>query len=212
MRAHRIAPFRRLLLDWYKKHGRCLPWRRTRDPYRILLSEVMLQQTPVTRVISKYHEFLSKYPTLRDLARASPKEVRKAWRPLGYNIRPFRLHSIAREAGEKYGGEIPKTREELLSFAGIGPYTAGAILSFAFGRRVPILDTNIRRVITRVFLNGQDGHGEKRLWEMSERLLPRRRFYDFNQALMDFGATVCKARRPLCPSCPMTGLCSFVVP
>ncbi len=178
----------------------------------------MLQQTPVRRVIPKYREFLRRYPTLDALAAARPSEVRRTWRPLGYNIRPLRLQGIAGEAVERYGGRLPSTRGELLSFKGIGPYTAGALLSFGFGKRAPILDTNIRRVLSRVFFAGdapstgngpRSGPSERRLWELSGRLLPRKRFYDFNQAIMDFGATVCRARNPLCPSCPMSRICVY---
>lgn len=170
----------------------------------------MLQQTQVERVIPKYEEFLQKYPTLEVLANAPVEEVRQAWYPLGYNIRPERLHSIAREAVEKYGGRIPDDPEVLQSLKGIGRYTAGAVLSFAFGREAPILDTNVRRVLHRVFIgegNAKSYGLQKDLWELSEALLPAGKVYDFNQALMDFGATVCTARKPLCLLCPMNDSC-----
>ena len=144
--------FRRRLLDWYRKNGRDLPWRRTRDPYRILVSEVMLQQTQVDRVLPKYEEWLGKYPTLTALAKAHEDDVAETWRPLGYNIRPRRLHAIARESVARYGGELPSDADTLLSFDGIGEYTAGAVLSFAFGQRAAILDTNVARVLFRVFI------------------------------------------------------------
>ena len=124
--------FRQQLLRWYRKNGRELPWRETADPYSILVSEVMLQQTQVDRVIPKYHEFLSKYPTLQVLAKARARDVKKTWYPLGYNIRPTQLHSIAREIVAHYGGQLPSSDEELQSFKGIGRYTSGAIRSFAF--------------------------------------------------------------------------------
>src|SRR5512139_303076 len=133
--------FRRRLLDWYRANGRDLPWRTTDDPYHILVSEVMLQQTQVDRVLPKYHEWLDKYPSLEALASAPEDEVSQTWRPLGYNIRPRRLHAIARESVARYGGQLPSDRETLLSFKGIGAYTAGAIRSFAFGQRAAILDT-----------------------------------------------------------------------
>ena len=202
--------FRRRLLTWYWKHGRDLPWRRTRDPYRILVSEIMLQQTQVDRVMPKYKEWLKKYPTLKALAAARPHDVIRTWYPLGYNIRPRRLHAIARESVLRYGGLLPDDETTLRSFKGIGPYTAGAILSFAFGRREAILDTNVARVLYRVFV----GTGELRthalqrhLWSLSRVLLPRRHVFDFNQGLMDFGATVCTARRPRCRSCPLATTC-----
>lgn len=196
--------FVRRLLRWYRRQGRSLPWRRTSDPYRILVSEVMLQQTQVERVIPKYHQFLRRYPSVAALARAHVQEVREAWYPLGYNARPVRLVAIAREVVRHYGGQIPAARERLLALKGIGPYTAGAVLAFAHGRRVPVVDTNVRRVLQRVF------HGraasDRALWRLAEHLLPRRA-YDFNQALMDFGALICTARRPQCPICPMRTFC-----
>jgi len=202
--------FRQRLLNWYRANRRNLPWRSTTDPYKILVSEIMLQQTQVERVIPKYEEFLRKYPTLEALARAPVEEVKKAWYPLGYNIRPVWLHSIAREAVAKYGGSLPETGEELLTLKGVGRYTVGALLSFAFGKDAPILDTNAARVIHRVFLGDGDYRArkaQKGLWELTEALLPKGKAYDFNQALMDFGATVCTARKPLCLLCPMNDFC-----
>jgi A/G-specific adenine glycosylase len=202
--------FQDALLTWYAANKRALPWRNTSDPYSILVSEIMLQQTQVDRVIPKYEEFLQKYPTLEALANAPVNEVRQTWYPLGYNIRPLRLHSIAREAVEKYAGKIPDDPEALQSLKGIGRYTAGAVLSFAFGREAPILDTNVRRVLHRVFFGEGDAKRyslQKDLWELSEALIPSGKVYDFNQALMDFGATVCTARKPICLLCPMQDCC-----
>jgi A/G-specific adenine glycosylase len=202
--------FRRRLLNWYRAHGRDLPWRKTADPYHILVSEVMLQQTQVDRVLPKYHEWLEKYPSLEALAAAPEHDVSATWRPLGYNIRPKRLQSIARESVTRYGGQLPSDEETLLSFKGIGAYTAGAIRSFAFRQRAAILDTNVARVLFRVFVARGDAkaHATKRhLWAISEVLVPRKDVLDFNQALMDLGATVCVARRPKCLVCPLTRLC-----
>jgi A/G-specific adenine glycosylase len=202
--------FQKSLLTWYTANKRDLPWRNTADPYRVLVSEIMLQQTQVERVIPKYEEFLQKYPTLEALAKAPVDEVRQTWYPLGYNIRPVRLHSIAQEAVEKYGGKIPDDPEALQRLKGIGRYTAGAVLSFAFGREVAILDTNVRRVLHRVFIGEGDAKRyslQKDLWELSEVLIPAGNAYDFNQALMDFGATVCTARKPVCLLCPMQVFC-----
>ena len=202
--------FRRRLLAWYDANGRDLPWRRQANPYQVLVSEIMLQQTQVDRVLPKYEEWLAKYPSLAVLADAPVDEVVKTWYPLGYNIRPRRLHSIAREAVASYGGELPADEETLLSFKGIGRYTAGAIRSFAFGQRAAILDTNVARVLFRVFIGrgNPKAHATRNtLWDLSESLLPRRRVFDFNQALMDFGAMVCTARRPACTACPMSRSC-----
>ncbi len=202
--------FRRRLLAWYRSHGRDLPWRRTNDPYHILVSEVMLQQTQVDRVLPKYHEWLERYPSLEALAGAALGEVTETWRPLGYNIRPRRLHAIARESMARYGGELPSDEATLLSFKGIGAYTAGAIRSFAFHQRAAILDTNVARVLFRVFVKRGDPKAHamrKHLWALSETLVPHKHVFDFNQALMDLGATVCSARRPKCGECPMATMC-----
>jgi A/G-specific adenine glycosylase len=202
--------FRRRLLAWYRRYGRDLPWRKTSDPYHILVSEIMLQQTQVDRVLPKYAEWLEKYPSLQALAAAPERDVTETWYPLGYNVRPRRLHAIARESVERYGGRLPADEATLLSFKGIGAYTAGAIRSFAFRERAAILDTNVARVLFRVFVGRGDlkSHGMKRtLWQLSETMVPRRHVFDFNQALMDFGALVCIARRPKCLFCPMAKNC-----
>jgi len=201
--------FRQRLLAWYRRHGRDLPWRKTSDPYHILVSEIMLQQTQVDRVLPKYAEWLEKYPSLHALASAPEQDVAQTWRPLGYNIRPKRLQSIAREAVAHYDGRLPADEDTLLSFKGIGQYTAGAIRSFAFRERAAILDTNVARVLFRVFIGSGDpkSHAmKKHLWSVSAAVLPRDVF-DFNQALMDFGAIVCSARNPKCLVCPMSKSC-----
>ncbi len=206
-----VRRFQRRLLAWYARHGRDLPWRRTRAPYRVLVSEIMLQQTQVERVVPKYRQFLRAYPTLRALARAPVDDVRRLWYPLGYNIRPVRLHAIARETVARYRGRLPADAEALRALPGIGRYTAGAVLSFAFGRDVAVLDTNVRRVLTRVFFGPRRAarlRGDRRLWDLAETLVPAGRGYDFNQALMDFGATWCTPRRPRCAPCPMRGFCA----
>jgi A/G-specific adenine glycosylase len=203
--------FKRRLLDWYRRNGRDLPWRKTTDPYHILVSEVMLQQTQVDRVLPKYEEWLLKYPTLEALASAAESDVAHTWRPLGYNVRPRRLHAIARESIARYGGQLPSDEETLRSFKGIGEYTAGAVLSFAFGQRAAILDTNVARVLFRVFVGRGDlkAHATRRhLWDLSRAVLPRTQVFDFNQALMDFGATLCTARKPKCLICPMRAGCA----
>jgi A/G-specific adenine glycosylase len=202
--------FRQRLLTWYGRHGRDLPWRKTDDPYHILVSEIMLQQTQVDRVLPKYAEWLDKYPSMESLAEAPERDVTKTWYPLGYNIRPKRLQSIARESVAKYGGRLPSDEATLLSFKGIGAYTAGAIRSFAFRERAAILDTNVARVLFRVFIAKGDpkSHAMKQhLWKISETVMPHRQVFDFNQALMDFGAMICVARNPKCLICPMAKSC-----
>jgi A/G-specific adenine glycosylase len=203
--------FQRRLLRWYSSHRRDLPWRRTTDPYQVLVSEIMLQQTQVERVIPKYHEFLARYPSFEALARARASDVKRVWYPLGYNVRPLHLHGIARETIARYGGRLPDDARALRDMRGIGRYTAGAILSFAYGRETAIVDTNVRRVLSRVFLGIRRSkrlRGQTAIWELAQSLVPKRRAYDYNQALMDFGATWCTARAPKCGACTMRRLCA----
>jgi A/G-specific adenine glycosylase len=210
-----VRAFRRRLLAWYDRHGRDLPWRLATDPYHILVSEIMLQQTQVDRVVPKYHEWLERFPSLAALAARPVEEAVDAWYPLGYNVRPRRLHSIAREAVARYGGALPSDEATLLSFKGIGPYTAGAIRSFAFGQRSAIVDTNVARVLFRVFVARGDARSHAaraHLWNLARAVLPRTRAFDFNQALMDFGALVCQARAPRCGRCPMAADCASCPP
>lgn len=170
----------------------------------------MLQQTQVERVIPKYREFLSRYPSFEALARARASDVKRVWYPLGYNIRPLHLHGIARETIARYGGRLPDDARALRTMRGIGRYTAGAILSFAYGRDTAIVDTNVRRVLGRVFLGVRRSkrlRGQTAIWELAQSLVPKRRAYDYNQALMDFGATWCTARAPKCAGCTMRRLC-----
>jgi A/G-specific adenine glycosylase len=208
--ADRRRAFQRRLLAWYRVHQRRLPWRRTRDPYRILVSEIMLQQTQVDRVLPKYHEFLARYPTLRALASARTPELRRLWFPLGYNVRPLRLRRIARDTLRRHAGRIPDTYDGLIAMEGIGRYTAGAMLSFAFQQDAPIVDTNVARLLARYFgVRGDPrrGAGQRRLWALAAAVLPKGRGPEINQALMDFGALVCTARRPRCPTCPLRRHC-----
>ena len=203
--------FRRKLGDWYAAHRRDLPWRRTADPYHILVSEIMLQQTQVDRVIPKYHQFLARYPSFASLARARPRDVKRLWYPLGYNVRPLNLRGIARETVARYGGRLPDDADALRSMRGIGRYTAGAILSFAYRRDAAVVDTNVRRVLGRIFLGPRRlarVGGDKTMWELAAALVPRGGAYDHNQALMDFGATWCTARAPRCLGCTMQRLCA----
>ena len=204
-----------LLLEWYAREGRVhLPWRHTRDPYKILVSEVMLQQTQVERVLPKYQEFLARFPTLAALAAAPVAEVIKAWAGLGYNSRAVRLWNIARQAVSDYGGALPGTLDGLLALKGIGRYTAGAVACFAFGLSVATVDTNIRRVLWRVFqgiepASWPTGQRETRAaLALAEAALPPDRAYDWQQALMDLGATICVSRRPACERCPLQTCCA----
>jgi A/G-specific adenine glycosylase len=208
-RSQRLQTFQRRLLTWYRVHQRRLPWRETRDPYKILVSEIMLQQTQVERVVPKYREFLRRYPTIRTLASAKTAELRRVWYPLGYNIRPMRLRQIARRTLREHGGRIPNSYDGLLAMDGIGRYTAGAVLSFAFEQDAPILDTNVARLLSRYFglTGGPKGASAKRLWVMAEAVIPPGKGYEINQAMMDFGATVCTARAPACGTCALRRRC-----
>jgi len=205
------ALFRAKLLAWFRRHGRDLPWRRTRDPYRILVSEVMLQQTQVARVTEYYPRFLAAFPTLGRLAAAKPGRVREAWDGLGYYRRAANLHRLAREVERRHEGRLPSEPEELRSLPGVGRYTAGAIASFAFGRAVPAVDTNVSRVIRRAFHPrlGSEPLTERQVWATAAALLPRRArdAWAFNQAVMELGALVCTARIARCGSCPVRGIC-----
>ncbi len=199
---------------WYAAHKRDLPWRHTRDPYAILVSEVMLQQTQVDRVIPKYHAFLAAFPTLADLAAASTDEVIRVWSGLGYNQRAVRLQQIARAVRDQHGGTFPQTLTDLLKLPGIGRYTAGALACFALGQAVAMVDTNIRRVLTRVFVGDLDPQAAatqspEAALALAETTLPPDpdAAYQWNQALMDLGATICVARAPACERCPLATFC-----
>src|SRR6266480_5185929 len=198
------------LLRWYAAEQRNLPWRSTQDAYAILVSEIMLQQTQVERVLPKYEQFLAAFPTLADLAAASTANVISVWVPLGYNMRAVRLQSIARQVINEYHGIIPDSIEELLTLNGIGRYTAGAIACFAYKKQVAMVDTNIHRVLHRIFL-GLD-LSEPRLTNdqrltFAEQVLPDGKAYDWNQALMDLGATICTSANPQCSRCPLQDVC-----
>jgi A/G-specific adenine glycosylase len=183
-----------------------LPWRSTQDPYAILVSEVMLQQTQVERVAPKYVEFLARFPTLQALAQATPAEVIRAWRPLGYNLRAVHLHQFAAEVVNNHGGMVPRDPKALRQVKGIGPYTAAAVACFAFGQDLPVLDTNVRRVLGRLFYGVAQAR-ERELQATAAEALPAGQGPAWNQALMDLVATVCTSRHPHCPLCPLTEDC-----
>src|SRR6266436_4025150 len=198
------------LLHWYAAEQRDLPWRSTNDPYAILVSEIMLQQTQVDRVLPKYQQFLAAFPTLSDLAAAPTADVISIWVPLGYNMRAVRLQSIARQVIAEYGGRIPDTIEELLKLKGIGRYTAGAIACFAYKKQVATVDTNIRRVLHRIFLGleyPKPHITDTEMLPFAEQVLPAGEAYNWNQALMDLGATICTSTNPQCMHCPLQENC-----
>ena len=204
------AVFRRRLISWFHRHGRDLPWRRTRDPYRVLVSEFMLQQTQVARVQPYYHRFLNAFPNIDALASASAAGVRESWEGLGYYRRAANLHRLAQQVVLEHGGSIPDDVTALRRLPGVGRYTAGAVASFAFERAVAAVDTNVARVIRRAFhprarreLTG------RRAWTIAELILPKRgkSAWAFNQAIMELGALVCTAREAKCHVCPVREVC-----
>jgi len=202
-----IAP---RLLAWYGIRGRDLPWRNTRDPYRIWLSEIMLQQTTVKAVIPYYQKFLTAFPAVAALAEAPLDKVIALWAGLGYYSRARNLHRAAQTVVSDFGGSFPSTVAELMSLPGIGRSTAGAIVSIAFDRPAPILDGNVRRVLVRLFAYEGDPRSaaaERQLWAWAEALASKDQPHDYAQAIMDLGATVCVPRDPACPDCPLVGFC-----
>jgi A/G-specific adenine glycosylase len=212
----RIRRFGALLRAWYRRNARDLPWRRTSDPYRILVSELMLQQTQVPRVIPRWAEFLERFPTLHHVAVAEVHEVEDAWAGLGYYARARNLHRTARlvtRDGADPAATLPADVEALRVLPGLGRYTAGAVSSFAYRRRAPLVDTNVERVLRRVFLPTaapRAGATERAMWTLAERTLPRAgdAVWTHNQALMELGALVCTARIARCDVCPVRAVCA----
>ena len=204
-----ILRFRRLLVAWFRRNGRDLPWRRTRDPYHIVVSEFMLQQTQVTRVEQYYGKFLLQYPTIRDLAVAPPAAVRESWQGLGYYRRAVNLHRLAQSVVDERNGVMPETVAELEQLPGVGRYTAGAVATFAFEHAEPAVDTNVGRVIRRAFFSPRARVTEKRVWGLAKSLVPRRGTpaWTFNQAIMELGALICTARVARCNACPVSSAC-----
>ncbi|MFZ5426376.1 MAG: A/G-specific adenine glycosylase [Thermodesulfobacteriota bacterium] len=204
------SAFPSLLLDWFGRHARPLPWRETYDPYQVWLSEVMLQQTQMDRAVEYFMRFLRRYPDVRALASAQEDDVLRLWEGLGYYGRARNLLKAAREIAAKHGGLVPSSPEALASLPGVGRYTAGAVLSIAFGQDVPAVDANVERVLSRVFDmpdSPRDKAGKTRLHDLAASLIPQGRARDFNQALMEFGALVCAPRDPACAGCPLSGVC-----
>ena len=202
--------FRRKLLAWYKQHERDLPWRKSRDPYRVWVSEVMLQQTQVATVRGYFERFMAALPTVHDLAAAEEQQVLRLWEGLGYYRRARGLHAAAKVVSNELGGEFPTSVEELMKLPGIGRYTAGAIVSIAYDKPAPILEANTIRLLARLIALRDDptrSVGQKRLWQVAEELLPRKEVSRFNQALMELGSLVCTPRTPKCDACPVESLC-----
>jgi A/G-specific adenine glycosylase len=208
------------LRAWYRRNARDLPWRKTRDAYHVLVSELMLQQTQVARVVDYYGEFLDRFPTLADVARAKPSRVTDAWDGLGYYARARNLHKLAKqvtENGRAPENTLPRDAESLRGLPGIGAYTAGAVSSFAYERRAALVDTNVARVLERVFAPGtlvKTTHGQRTIWGIAEAILPRtgRATWTHNQALMELGALVCTARVAHCAKCPVRKVCASASP
>ena len=207
----RAQAFTRKLLAWWARAARDLPWRKTRDPYRVLVSEFMLQQTQVSRVAEYYPRFLERFPDLETLARARPRAVREAWDGLGYYARAANLHALARVVSKDHDGKLPDTPDDLIKLPGIGPYTAGAVATFAYEKPVPAVDTNVNRVLRRVFFTRAAGNAQraKNVWKLARALVPKdgKRAWRFNQAIMELGALICVARKPKCPECPVKADC-----
>ncbi len=204
------SSFTERLLCWYREHARDLPWRGRDDPYAIWVSEVMLQQTQVETVVPYFERWMQRFPSIADLADADLQEVLALWEGLGYYGRARNLHRAARLIVEKFGGQLPDDIKTLRRLPGIGRYTAGAIASIAFGQDEAVLDGNVRRVMARVFdvaLPARSSECEHRLWELAVAHLPPGRAADYNQALMDLGATLCTPRDPQCALCPVAELC-----
>ncbi len=210
-REARRVEFRRRLLRWFRKHGRDLPWRHTRDPYRVLVSEFMLQQTQVSRVEAYYDRFLERYPTIHSLAQAPAGAVRESWEGLGYYRRAANLHRLARAVVEERAGIIPRDPVELARLPGVGRYTAGAVACFAYERPAAAVDTNVARVLRRAFhARARSGDAARRIWATAAALLPRRgpTAWAFNQAVMELGALICTAREARCGICPVRPACA----
>lgn len=202
--------FGRLLVQWYERNRRDLPWRRQRDPYKIWVSEIMLQQTRVEAVIPYYERFMEQFPTLEDLAAATEDRVLKAWEGLGYYSRARNLHQAVREVQTQYGGIVPDDPDEIGKLPGVGPYTRGAVLSIAFNREIPAVDGNVMRVISRMFCLYDDIGKQKtrmKIERFVQQMIPKGQASSFNQGLMELGATVCTPGNPRCLGCPVQAVC-----
>lgn len=205
-----LTKFRRSLKSWYARRARDLPWRNIGDPYRVWISEIMLQQTTVTTVVPYFERFSERFPTIHELANADQNEVLRYWEGLGYYSRARNIHKTAKLLVEQSDGVFPQTTDELTALPGIGRYTAGAIMSFAFDRPGAIVEANTLRLYSRLLCldeNPRSTHSQKILWAFAEHLLPRKNIGPFNQSLMDLGATVCTPKDPNCRECPLLAHC-----
>jgi A/G-specific adenine glycosylase len=205
-----IGAVNRLVLGWYATHSRDLPWRRSPylgDAYAILVSEVMLQQTPVSRTVPKFLEFMTRFPTISDLAQASLRDVISIWSGMGYNNRAVRLHRMAQVIVTEHAGDIPQDVSSLLTLPGVGPYTASAVACFAYGTSVPVIDTNIYRLLSRL-VHGVDAPSRAEIEPLATEYLPVLNASAWHQGLMDIGATLCTVVAPRCMRCPLRGVCS----
>jgi A/G-specific adenine glycosylase len=202
--------FHRDLTDWYRKNGRVLPWRATRDPYAILVSEFMLQQTQVAAVIPYYNEWLRRFPDFAALARASESDVLHAWQGLGYYARARNLHAVAKTVRNRYGGRFPRDPAAIRALPGVGRYTANAIATFAFNHPSPIVETNTARLLARLFdfhIPIDRAFGREELWSRARTLVPKYSSRIYNSALLDLGSLVCSSRQPKCTICPVKKFC-----
>lgn len=206
----RRRSFQRRVLEWYAAHARDLPWRRTRDPYAILVSEVLSHQTQIARVLPVYERLLERYPTVTALASAPLAEVKAITDPLGYKIRGQWLHGAALRVADRPGADFPETVDELRTLPGVGRYTAGALMNFAHHRDAPVLDTNVARLLRRYFgLAEMPRARTSELWSLAAAVIPKGKGYVINQALMDLGAIICRSRAPRCDECPLRRSCDF---
>ncbi|MBI5348294.1 MAG: A/G-specific adenine glycosylase [Chloroflexi bacterium] len=198
------------LLRWYSRHARAMPWRGSKNPYHVWISEIMLQQTQVDTVIPYYRRWLKRFPSVKKLAKAKLHDVLQMWQGLGYYSRARNLHAASQKVLREFNGDVPNDLERLRTLPGVGRYTAGAILSIAFNGDAAVVDGNVKRVLSRLFnlrYDVKSSQGEKKLWSLAESLVPSGKAGDYNQALMDLGATICKPQNPLCGKCPLKKIC-----
>lgn len=202
--------FRRKAIEFYESQGRKFPWRLSRDPYVVLVSEILLQKTTSKQVLEIFNQFFERYPTVIDLARASPRELEALIGRLGLRKRAGYLVQLAKSIVEKFGGSIPRDAHALMSLKGVGRYTANAVLSFAYGECVPVVDTNVARVLRRFFCieSKKPAYADKDLWRLAERVMPKEKCREFNYGLLDIGNLYCKPT-PECNSCPLSADCCF---
>ena len=203
--------FQIALLTWYKRNKRAYIWRTTKDPYSVLVAEMMLQQTNAGKVVPVYEAFLQKYPTISKLLMSDEQELISLLKPIGLKYKVTRLKNLAKEIFEKFGGNVPSTKEELLSLPGVGEYIANAVLCFSYSKKLPLVDVNVIRLYERVFSIKSEkkrARDDKRYWEFSHVMLPEN-YKKFNLALIDFSAKICLNRNPICRKCPIMIICDY---